>query len=74
MDLFIIPDDLSLTIPEEQTEYTTRYSVVNLLDHAGDQLVDNNGNLLTATIATDENVHVLHVKPDELTLTIPEET
>jgi hypothetical protein len=61
-------------VPEEQTEYTDWYSEVNLVDEDGDQLVDESGNLLTAPQVSTENVYVLHVPPDDLTLIIPEET
>jgi hypothetical protein len=73
IEIFIPPDDLSLTIPEEQTEFTDWYADVFLVDENGDQLVDENGNLLVAPAVSTENVYVLHIPPDDLSVTIPEE-
>ncbi len=74
IDLTIPPDDLSLTIPAEQSEYTDWYSVDNLVDEGGNQLVDESGNLLIAPRVTTANVLVLHVPPDDLSITVREET
>jgi hypothetical protein len=72
-NLIIPPDDLSLTIPAEATEYTTWYNTINLVDQNGNQLVDQNGNELVITVASTENVYVVHIPPDDLSLVIPEE-
>jgi hypothetical protein len=73
-DIFLNPDDLSLTIPEEQTEHTTWYGTYYLTDNSGNKLTDNSGNYLTATIPTVESVYVLHVAPDDLSIIVNEET
>lgn len=73
IELFIPPDDLSLIVPEEQTEYTDWYTHVTLVDEDGDTLVDESGNTLIAPSVSTENVYVLHVAPDDLSITIPEE-
>jgi len=74
IELFVAPDDLALTVPEEQTEYGNVYSDVFLVDEAGNQLVDEAGNLLIATQSAIENVYALHANQDDLSVTVPEET
>jgi len=67
-------DDLSLNVPAEQTEYTTWYGTAYLTDHSGNKLTDHSGNYLVMTAPTIENVYVLHVPPDDLSVNVPEET
>jgi hypothetical protein len=73
IEIIIPPDDLSLTVPEEQTEYASVYRPYYLTDNNGNKLTDNSGNYLTAVFVTTENVYVLNVPPDDLSITVPEE-
>jgi hypothetical protein len=73
IEITIPPDDLSLIVAEEQTAYAGWYGDVNLVDENGDQLVDENGLLLVTTQVTTENVFVVHIAPDDLSLTVPED-
>jgi hypothetical protein len=73
IELIIPPDDLSLTVPFEAMEYADIYSTVNLVDQNGNQLVDQSGNELVATVTGAGNVFVLHVPPDDLSVTVPPE-
>jgi hypothetical protein len=67
-------DDISIIVPEEQTEYTTWYGSVYLTDHSGNRLTDHNGALLVITQPSIEEVYVLNVPPDDLSLNVAEET
>ncbi len=74
IEIIILPDDLSLTVPEEKTEYAEVYRTYNLTDHSANKLTDHSGNYLVATVATIENVYVLTVPSDDLSITVPEES
>ena len=73
LDVFAALDVYHLIIPEEQTQYETRYSTVNLVDEDGDQLVDEDGNDLVAVIVTTETVYVVYAPQDRYTLIVDEE-
>jgi hypothetical protein len=68
------PDDLSLTVPEEQTEYADRYGEDSLVDEDGAPLVDEDGTPLFAPSVTTENVYVLRAGADDLSLVVPAES
>jgi hypothetical protein len=72
-EVIIPPDDLSLNVPAEQTEYTTIYTTQYLTDHSGNRLTDHSGNYLAVTTQAVENVYVLHVPPDDLSINVTEE-
>jgi hypothetical protein len=73
-DLTAPPDDLSLTVPEEATEYADRYGEESLVDEDGDPLVDEDGTPLFAPSVTTENVYVLRAGADDLSLIVPAES
>jgi hypothetical protein len=73
IEIMIPPDDPSLNVPAEQTEYATVYRSVYLTDHSGNKLTDHSGNYLAVTTQAVENVYVLHVPPDDLSINVTEE-
>ena len=66
-------DDLSLTVPVEAMGYVDYYASETLTDETGNVLTDENGEILGFTILTTANVFVLHIPPDDLSVTVPDE-
>lgn len=73
IEIIVPPDDLSVTVPAEKTELATVYRQYNLTDHSGNKLTDHSGNYLIITQGSSENVYVVNVPPDDLSVTVPEE-
>lgn len=74
IELTIPPDDLSLNVPAEQTEYATVYRTLYLTDHSSNKLTDHGGNYLVVTTKTTESVYTIHVAPNDLSVNVMEET
>jgi hypothetical protein len=74
IEITVPPDDFSVTVPEEKTENTAWFDLAYMTDNSANRLTDNSGNYLVFTKTSTENVYVLTVPPDDLSVTITEET
>lgn len=73
INVYVLPDDFTVVVEDENIESTDHYALVELVDENGETLVDEDGETLGVVEATTGNVMVVNVLPDDLMVVVEED-